>query len=203
MLLNINLLTQVRLRKDGERVSCNAPIADTRLDAAHKVRHGLETPRRDPLQRLARLESDAVARDLDLERLPRARLDVQAGARVRRCGELRERGQRGAVRHGHTRVCFLFVNEHGRRQTSQASMVEVRGAPVILVAVGIRIFLALWVVVQQSSLCRVGCADDMLEVALGVALNLLFCEAIAGARNEDGDVDNEAAEIGHGWLKSR
>lgn len=55
---------------------------------------------------------------------------------------------------------------------------------------------------QQTSFSGVGRADDVLEVALGVAGDLLFSKAVAGAGDEHGCVDDEPAEICHGGLES-
>ena len=106
MLCNVHLLAEVGLRKDGQRVSGHSSATSTRAHAAHKVRYSLETPRRDALQGLARLEGDAVPRDLDLVCLSGAGLDVEAGGRVGRRVKFVERGKgrasggRGACGHG-------------------------------------------------------------------------------------------------------
>lgn len=209
MLLNIHLLAQVRLRKHRQRVPRYPAIAHTRPDPPHKVRHRLEPARRDALQGLARLERDAVTRDLDLHRLARSRLDVQAGRGVggrRQLFQGRQLGPREARevrRAGHRGVDLLFVDEHGRRQARQAAVVEMRAAPVVLVALcrrRRRVGRPLGEVVQQPRLGGVGRADDVLQVALGVALDLLLGKAVAGARHQHGNVDDEAAEAGHGRL---
>ncbi|KAJ6442643.1 FRG1-like family protein [Purpureocillium lavendulum] len=206
MLLNVHFLAEVGLREDGQRVPGHAPVADARPHAPDKVRHGLEAAGRDALQGLARLEGDAVAGDLDLHRLAGARLDVQAGLGVGRGGELRERRQRGARAGGGVGgdggADLLLVDEHGRREAGQAAVVEVGGAPVVLGG-AVVVLQALGEVVQQAGLCGVGRADDVLEVAARVALDLALGEAVAGAGDEHGHVDDEAAQGRDGGLEAR
>ncbi|KND90922.1 hypothetical protein TOPH_04387, partial [Tolypocladium ophioglossoides CBS 100239] len=146
-----------------KRVPGDATVAHARAHAAHKVRHGLEAAGGDALQRLARLEGDAVARDADLDRLAGARPDVQAGLGVRRRSQLGERRE-GVDAGGHGGAGGLLVDEHGRRQAREAPVVEVRGAPVVLVG-GVVAGRALREVVQQPRLGGARRADDVLEVA--------------------------------------
>lgn len=221
MLLHIHLIPQIRLRKHRQRIPRHPPVAQRRPRPPHKVRHRLELAPRDALQRLARLERHAVARDLDLHRLARPRLDVQPGRGVGRRGELGERRQRG----GHLGVLARLegwaryqggglglVDEHGGRQARQAAVVEVGRAPVVAVAVG---GLAgaeldggggggfLGEVVQQAGFGGGGCAHDVLEVAGGVVGDLLLGEPVAGAGHEHGDVDDQAAEVLERLLEPR
>lgn len=80
-------------------------------------------------------------------------------------------------------------------------MVQVRRAPVILISVSRSGVFWLGVVVQKTRLGGVGRANDMFEVALRISLDFLLSEAVAGLGDEDGDVDDEAAEARHGRLK--
>lgn len=206
MLLNVHLLAQVRLGKHCQRVPRYPAVANTRPHPPHKVRYRLELARRDALEGLASLERDAVTRDLDLHRLARSRLDIQAGRGVGGRRQLLQRGQRGPVgacdvlRAWHRRANLLLVDEHGRREARQAAVVEMGAAPVVLVALcrcRRRVGRSLGEVVQQPRLGGVGRADDVLQVALGVALDLLLGKAVTGARHQHGNVNDEAAEAGH------
>lgn len=81
-------------------------------------------------------------------------------------------------------------------------MVEVRGAPVVLgLLLGVGGFLR--VVVEEPRLGGVGGADDVLEVPLGVPLDLRLGVLVAGARDEHGRVDDEAAQVLEAGLEAR
>lgn len=204
VLVRVDLLAEVGLREDGQRVPRHPAVAHGRPHAAHEVRDGLEPPFCDPLQRLARLERDAVPRDLDLDRLPGPRLDVQPGQRVGAPRQLVQRRQSrvgGVAVRGDRRGRRLLVDEHGRRQRRQHRVVQVDAAPVVLVPG--RVLLRLRVVVQQPRLGGVARAHDVLDVAAGVAFDLALGVAVAGARDEDGGVDEEAAEVLEAALEAR
>lgn len=79
--LQIHNLIEIRLREDGQGIPCDPGIGVGHIRGLHaldEVRHGLEPALRDQLQRLARLERQAVARNRDFVDLARARQDVQA-----------------------------------------------------------------------------------------------------------------------------
>ncbi|KAI9163144.1 FRG1-like family protein [Paramyrothecium foliicola] len=199
VLLDINLV--------AEGVTRDTAIAHAGTHALDKVRNSLEPTSGDALQSLAGLESDAVARDLDLDSLAGARLDVEASLGIGRRGQLIKGWQRGARvtvddgRHGGAGL--LLVDEHGRREAGQAAVVQVGGAPVVL-AVGRsgRGVGVLGVVVQQAGLGGGGRGDNALQVGLGVAGDVSLGVAVAGAGDEDGDVDDEAAQAGNGGAEA-
>ena len=84
----------------------------------------------------------------------------------------------------------MLVDEHGRGKTRQATVVEMGGAPVILVFALARWIRRLRVVMQQPRLGGAAGADDVLEVPLWVSLDLLLGESITGTGDEDGDIDD-------------
>lgn len=81
-------------------------------------------------------------------------------------------------------------------------MVEVRGTPVVLVPV-LGVGCLLGVVVEEPRLGGVGGADDVLEVALGVPLDLRLGVLVARARDEDCSVDDEPAQVLEAGLEAR
>ncbi len=101
------------------------------------MRHGLEFPPRDALQRLAGLERDTIPRDLDLDRRAGARLDIQSRFRVRRGGEFAESGEVArvvGVAHGYRRDLARFVDEHCAGEAGETPVIQVGCAPVVVAA---------------------------------------------------------------------
>ena len=89
----INLLPQIRLRKNRQRIPRHhPPVLALTPRALHKMRHRPEPPAGNQLERLARLERETVTRDVDLDYVARAGPDVQACFGVRRGRQFGERG---------------------------------------------------------------------------------------------------------------
>lgn len=124
----IHDLVQIRLRKHRQRIPRHPPRRPL-ADAAHKVRHRGEPAARDPLQRLAGLERERVARDAHLCHGARAGVDVEPGARVWGGGELAEGG---CDVHGEGDGGLAeFVDKHCACEAGQAAVVDVRCTPVV------------------------------------------------------------------------
>ena len=178
------------------------------------MRYGAELALRDKLKRLAGLERECVTRDVDLDGRVLARADVEARLR-RGAGDFCEWGGGGGWSGG-------FVDEHGGREAGEAAVVEVCGAPVVAIAVAVvvRRSEGFEVAVEDLSVARCFCRfsfrfgfrlggevvqepglggraglDDVLEVAGLVVGDLLDGEPVAGARDQDRDVDDERDEL--------
>lgn len=72
----LNLLPQIRLRKNSQRIPCNPPLTTGAFRPLHKMRHGAELAPRDELERFACLEGEAVFGDVDFHDCARAGADV-------------------------------------------------------------------------------------------------------------------------------
>lgn len=81
----LNFLPQVRLCEHSQRIPRNLPLPLRNLRPLHKMRHGSEIALRNELQRLPRLERQAVLGNIHLHNLTRPRLNIQPGFRIWRC----------------------------------------------------------------------------------------------------------------------
>ena len=197
--LLINLHPQVRLRENRNRVPRN-PLAPTlRLTTPHKMRHSLQFPPSNKLQRHPSLESQAIPRDVHLRSPTRTIADPETRLGIRVRVEFGERRERTVGRFGGG--VRDLVDEHLAGEAREGAEVGVRGAPVV-----VDFFWDVYgrcgggrssrrrEVMQQSRLGAHARADNLLQRAGLVAVELGYAIPIAGAGYEACYVDDQAAE---------
>ena len=194
--LLVNLHPQVRLREDRNRVSRNPLTSTLRLTTPHKMRHSLQLPPSNKLQRHSSLESQAIPRDVHLRSPTSTIADPETRLRIRVRVEFGERRERTIGGSGRVRD---LVDEHLAGEAGEGAEVGVRGAPVV-----VDFFWHIYgrcggrsrrrEVMQQSRLGAHTCADNLLQRAGLVAVELGYAIPIAGAGYEACYVDDQAAE---------
>lgn len=192
-------LPQIGLCEHRKRVPRHILASAVGFAAAHKVRHSAQSAPSDQLQRQTGLEGQAVTWDVYLRRAAGAVADPEAGFGVRvgfQLGEgrgLGARGERGRM--------GVLIDEHLAREAGQGAKVGVGGAPVVVVFLGgggVRCCWCGggrgWKVMQQSRFRAHARPHDVLQRAGLVALELRHAVAVAAARYEARDVDDQLAK---------
>ena len=194
--LLVNLHPQVRLREDRNRVSRNPLTSTLSLTTPHKMRHSLQLPPSNKLQRHSSLESQAIPRDVHLRSPTSTIADPETRLRIRVRVEFGERRERTIGGSGRVRD---LVDEHLAGEAGEGAEIGVRSAPVV-----VDFFWHIYgqcdgrsrrrEVMQQSRLGAHTCADNLLQRAGLVAVELGYAIPIAGAGYEACYVDDQAAE---------
>lgn len=96
-----------------------------------------------------------------------------------------------------------LIDEHGRSQPSQTTVVQMRSAPVVGRALSFALVRGRSVVVKQTGFCRNARFDNVLQVSFLVLRNVLDRVTITGSGNECSGVNDECTQGLESILEAR
>ena len=176
--LPIDHLVQIRLRKHRERIPGHSS-AHALAHALDEMRHSAELALREDLQRLSGLEGQTVGGDIDLDDVSGARADIQPSLRIR-VGDLPP-------------GC---VDEHGRRESGETTVIDVCSAPVVVVVVVV-VVVCPREIMQQPRLGGQTRPHDSLQISVLIAMDIPASEPITRSGHQRCRVDNPPTQILH------